>query len=307
MKKHIILNSKYSTTRQVYKFQSNKKNTKKLKFINNKYKIEGGLRTKNFFKKSITGKPLISIITVTYNCKNLLERTIKSVLNLSYDNIEFIIVDGGSNDNTISIIDKYNDLIDYWISKKDNGIYHAMNKGTKYSQGDAIFFLNAGDKLRNKEFIKLIKLYEKYKKIYRNKFVLCGTHTYTKGYPGFKYLEKDFIPFLGRLPSHQSMLIPRKLQIQNKYDNNFPISADKDFKLKIYLKRVKYIILNYVVCTSLPGGKSQYIKNHDYLISRTVEIFLIFKKNYNFLWAYVYSLAFYAWNFRKIINKINYK
>lgn len=303
MKKHIILNSKYSTTRQVFRFQSNNKNTKKLKSINSKYTIEGGLRTKNFFKKSITGKPLISIITVTYNCKNLLERTIKSVLNLSYDNIEFIIVDGGSNDNTICIINKYKNFIDYWISKKDNGIYDAMNKGSKYSQGDAIFFLNAGDKLRNKEFIKLIKLFEKHKKIYGNKFVLCGTHTYTKGYPGFKYLEKNFIPFLGRLPSHQSMLIPRKLQIQNKYDNKFPISADKDFKLKIYLKSVKYIILNYVVCRSLPGGKSQFIKNHNFLINRTLETFSIFKKNYNFLWALVYSLGFYTWNFRKIINK----
>ena len=303
MKKYIILNSKYSTTRQVYRFQLNKKKTKNLNSINGKYAIEGGLRTKNFFKKSITGKPLISIITVTYNCKNLLERTIKSVLNLSYDNIEFIIVDGGSNDNTISIVKKYKNFIDYWISKKDNGIYDAMNKGSKYSQGDAIFFLNAGDRLRNKEFIKLIKLFEKNKKIYRNNFVLCGTHTYTKGYPGFKYLEKAFIPFLGRLPSHQSMLIPRKLQIQNMYDNKFSISADKDFKLKIYLKRVKYIILDYVVCISLPGGKSQSIKSHDFLINRTVETFFIFKKNYNFLWAFIYSLAFYTWNFRKIINK----
>ncbi len=302
MKKYTILNSKYSTTRKVYGDSLNK-NIKKIKLKNIIDENEGGLRAKKFFKKSSSGNPLISIITVTYNCRNLLERTIKSVLNLSYDNIEFIIVDGKSNDNTLDIIKKYNNYIDYWISKKDDGIYHAMNKGLIYSNGDALFFLNAGDKLRNKEFVKLINLFEENKKKYGSNFVLCGTHTYTKEYPGFKFLEQNFIPFLGRLPSHQSMLIPRKLQMQNKYNNKFPVSADKDFKLKIYLKRVKYIILNYVVCVSLPDGKSQYMKNHKILKKRTIEIFFIFKNNYNFMWAFIYSLAFYVWNFRKIINK----
>ena len=134
-------------------------------------------------------------------------------------------------------------------------------------------------------------------------FVLCGTHIYTRGYPGFKLLEKNFIPFLGRLPSHQSMLIPKKLQLQNKYDEKFPISADKDFKLKIYLKNIKFVIENNIVCLSLPDGKSQNIKNHFNLKNRTFEMFSIFKKNYNFIWAFIYSLGFYLWNFRKIIYK----
>ncbi len=305
MSKQILLNSSYSTTRRVFK--KNKNIYRKKIFSNNiKQKIlEGGLRTKKLFKKSEPGKPLITIITVTYNCKKLIERTIKSVLNLSYDNIEFIIVDGKSDDKTLNIIKKYNNVIDYWISQKDSGIYHAMNKGSIYSKGDAIFYLNAGDKLKNREFVKLISLFEKNKNLYGDKFVLCGTHIFTKGYPGFKLLETNFIPFLGRLPSHQSMLIPRKLQLENKYDQNFPVSADKDFKLKIYLKKVKYIIKNYVVCLSLPDGKSQYIKNHINLKIRTLEIFFIFKKNYNFLWAIFYSFAFYIWNLRKLLLKIN--
>lgn len=274
---------------------------KKKKLKNYKKKNIGGLRFKNLYKKSYKGKPLISIITVTYNCKNLLERTIRSILNLSYDNIEFIIVDGNSKDGTTNIIRKYDDFIDFWISKKDKGIYNAMNKGAKYARGDALFFLNAGDKLKNKQFLKLIKLFEKNKINYGNNFVLCGNHMFTKGYPGFKILEKNFIPFLGRLPSHQSMLIPRRLQLRNMYDENFPISADKDFKLKIYLKNVKFIIKNYVVCLSLPNGKSQNIENHYVLTNRTLEIFSIFRKNYNFLWAIIYSFAFYIWNLRKIV------
>ena len=307
MSKHILLNSSYSTTRRVYRIKP-KKNFAKIKLYNIKKryfidKIEGGLRAKNLFKKSQLGKPLITIITVTYNCRNLLERTIKSVLNLSYDNIEFIIVDGGSTDGTLNIIKKYNKFIDFWISRKDSGIYNAMNKGSKYAGGEGLFFLNAGDKLKNREFIRLIKLFEKNKNLHQDNFVLCGTHDYTVDYPGFKFLKKNFIPILGRLPSHQSMLIPKKLQLQNKYNENFPISADKDFKLKIYLKKVKYIIKDYVVCLSLPDGKSQHMKNHIDLKSRTLETFSIFNKNYNFLWAIIYSFAFYIWNFRKIVNK----
>ena len=218
---------------------------------NIKHIKQGGLWLKKNFKKSYAGKPLITIITVTLNCKDLLERTIKSVLNLSYENIEFILVDGESIDGTLNVIKKYNNYIDFWISQKDKGIYDAMNKGAKKARGEAIFYLNAGDKLKHDKFVKLIKLFEKNKNLYGNNFVLCGTHIYTKGYPGFKFLEKNFIPFLGRLPSHQSMLIPRKLQLQNMYDEKFPISADKDFKLKIYMKKVKFIIKNYIVCLSL--------------------------------------------------------
>ena len=77
----------------------------------------------------------------------MLERTIKSVKSLSYDNNEYIIIDGVSTDNTINIIKKYNNFIDFWISQKDRGIYNAMNKGAKYAKGEN-FFLNAGDKLK---------------------------------------------------------------------------------------------------------------------------------------------------------------
>ena len=303
MIKSYSLNPEYSTTRKVYRL----KNKKKAKLNVAKKKLEGGLRVKNYFKQSSNNNSLITIITVTYNCKNLIRRTIKSVLDLSYDNIEFIIIDGGSTDGTLEIIKKNNELIDYWVSEKDNGIYEAMNKGSRLSKGEAVFFLNAGDKLINKQFVKLIKLFEKNYFLYGNNFVLCGTHTYTNSYPGFKYLKDNFIPFLGRLPSHQSMIIPRKLQLKNKYDQRFPISADKDFKIKIYLKKIRFIFINHVVCLSLPGGKSQYMENHLHLKNRTLETFYIFKKNYNFFWALIYSLCFYSWNLRKIINKKNYK
>ena len=79
-------------------------------------------------------KPLISIITVIYNDGKKLEETILSILSQTYDNLEFIIIDGSSTDGTIDIIKKYEDKIDYWISEKDSGIFDAMNKGIKISK-----------------------------------------------------------------------------------------------------------------------------------------------------------------------------
>ena len=90
-------------------------------------------------------KPLISIITVIYNDGKKLEETILSILSQTYDNLEFIIIDGSSTDETIDIIKKYEDKIDYWISEKDSGIFDAMNKGILAAKGDYINFMNAGD------------------------------------------------------------------------------------------------------------------------------------------------------------------
>ncbi len=87
----------------------------------------------------------ISVITVSYNRKDDLEKTIKSVVNQDYVNKEYIIIDGGSTDGTIEVIKNNIDKIDYWISEKDTGIYDAMNKGIKAASGKWINFMNAGD------------------------------------------------------------------------------------------------------------------------------------------------------------------
>jgi glycosyltransferase involved in cell wall biosynthesis len=89
--------------------------------------------------------PSISIITITYNAETSLEATIKSVISQSYENIEYIIIDGGSTDRTVELIEKYQDHIKYWISEPDKGISDAWNKGIAASSGDIIGILNAGD------------------------------------------------------------------------------------------------------------------------------------------------------------------
>jgi len=93
----------------------------------------------------MTKNPLISIVTATYNAGLLLEKTIQSIRAQQYAEIEYIVIDGASTDNTLGIIDKYKDLIKYSISEPDKGIYDAWNKGVKAAKGEWISFLGAGD------------------------------------------------------------------------------------------------------------------------------------------------------------------
>lgn len=98
----------------------------------------------------------VSIVTVTYNCQAILKETIESVINQTYPNIEYILIDGDSSDGTVDIIKEYNYYISYWISEPDKGIYEAMNKGVERATGEWIYFLNAGDILYNSNTIACI-------------------------------------------------------------------------------------------------------------------------------------------------------
>ena len=101
-------------------------------------------------------KPLITIITVVLNDEENIESTIQSVLNQKYDNIQYVIIDGDSNDNTKKIIEKYKDKIDTFVTEKDKGIYDAFNKGVKLAKGDLLGFVNSGDVLTKESLCILV-------------------------------------------------------------------------------------------------------------------------------------------------------
>ena len=115
---------------------------------------EGGLRIKNKKYKN----PLFSIITVVYNGEKYLEKTIESVIQQKFENFEYIVIDGGSTDNSVKIIEKFEKKIDYWVSEKDRGIYDAFNKGMRVSKGKFIGFINSDD-IYKKNALKIISNY----------------------------------------------------------------------------------------------------------------------------------------------------
>lgn len=148
----LCLNSNYSTTRTITNEVPHNLNNPKSKvqtrlFLdpNPQRTGEGGLRTKGYFKRSYPGKPLVSIITVVFHGEKYIEETMRSVMNQTYDNVEYLIIDGGSPDGTPDIIKKYEDAVDYWVSEPDEGISDAFNKGISLSTGEIIGIINAGD------------------------------------------------------------------------------------------------------------------------------------------------------------------
>lgn len=113
------------------------------------------------FKVDSQKKPKISVVTASYNQGQFLERTILSVINQNYENVEFIIIDGGSTDNSVAIIKKYEQYITYWVSEKDNGQADAINKGLKMATGDLLCFQNSDDLFCENSFQILSDFYQK--------------------------------------------------------------------------------------------------------------------------------------------------
>lgn len=175
--------------------------------------------------------PLISIITVVYNDAKGLEKTIKNVLNQSYNNIEYIIIDGGSSDGTIEIIKRYEKFISVWISEQDKGIYDAMNKGIKLAKGNWINFMNARDIFYNKEVLSNIfsgKIYTS------NIEVIYGDHLadYQNGYKR-KVKIGDQPNFLRKMPfCHQSTFVRLSFPQKIFFDTNYQFAADYQFILQ---------------------------------------------------------------------------
>lgn len=230
-------------------------------------KGQGGLRTKGYFKKSFEDKPLISIITVVYNGGKYLEETIQSVINQTYDNVEYIIIDGGSTDGTLDIIKKYEDRIDYWVSEKDKGIYDAMNKGWSLINEDSrILFLGAGDKVLTFPALKEL-INHKHAIIYGNVYI--GKNLF--------YSKVNWKLKLGNTIHHQALLVPKIINKQPPFDNSFSIYADYDFNLRLYIGNHLFVKSSYFTSYALPDGVSARID--------LIQIFDISKKNVGYFYG----------------------
>ncbi|WP_097460153.1 glycosyltransferase family 2 protein [Mangrovitalea sediminis] len=188
---------------------------------------EGGLRLQGQFKVSLNEKPLITVVTVVYNGADCLEGTIKSVIEQRYDNVEYIIVDGGSTDGTLDIVRKYEHAIDYWVSEPDKGIYDAMNKGIDLGSGQWINFMNAGDYFFDIDILC---------KIFRNSAVVSGADV-IYGDHEVRYPNKTKIVKAGRIEKlwkgsqfcHQSVLVNLNQHKKNKFNICKKMAADFEF------------------------------------------------------------------------------
>ena len=219
---------------------------------NRKRQGEGGLRTKGYFKRSYPGKPLISIITVVYNGEEHIEETIRSVIGQSYDNVEYIVIDGGSTDGTVDVIRKYEEYIDYWVSESDDGIYDAMNKGIMLAAGEWINFMNSGDTLYDKTTLADIAA-----QITTDTDLIYGDAEMR--YRTFKR-KRLSLPISeiskGMCFCHQSMYVRTALHRQHLYNLSYTICADYDFICKVYKNKSKFMKLDRVLASCSTEGVS---------------------------------------------------
>ncbi len=200
----------------------------------------------------IIDMPKITVITVTYNAESFLEQTILSVIEQNYSNIEYIIIDGGSDDGTVNIIKQYEKYITYWMSEPDSGIYDAMNKGIGIATGEWINFMNAGDTFSHVNVLSHLKSYF-HKKL---SFFYGGVNFIDADQVIRAYNPPlDFSEVYKKMPCcHQSVFVRTNIMKQFKFDTSFKINADLDFLIKIYTREHKYEYIDYAVSNFLCEG-----------------------------------------------------
>ena len=220
------------------------------------HRMQGGLRTRGYSKQSCDDKPLITIVTVVLNCAETVEETIRSVLFQSYDNVEYILIDGGSSDGTREIISTYDDFIDYWVSESDGGIYSAMNKGITLATGQYINFLNADDHyLHSGVLEKVIGLFRSSGSQIILGDVLMLSKRNGTGYIRHCDVNKYYYLFRG-IPQ-QAFFYDIRLFETVAFDTSFAIAADLDFYLSmLFGGKVKITGINWPVIVFNTGAAS---------------------------------------------------
>jgi len=197
-------------------------------------------------------EPLITIVTVSYNAVHDIERTIQSVTAQTYQNIEYIIIDGASTDGTVDIIKKYESEISHWISEPDEGIYFAMNKAIKILNGKWVNFMNAGDTFVDENVIKKMV-----KETASNADIYYGARYIQNGKK--KNLEKtaSLDDFYYNMPfGHQATFIRKSILKKYQFDQSYQLSSDYDFFIKCYQDKYIFQDLGFPVCVFQAGGLS---------------------------------------------------
>ncbi|GAB1233140.1 glycosyltransferase family 2 protein [Ferrigenium sp. UT5] len=223
--------------------------------------MKGGIRLKSEGKKSTIGKPLVSIITATFNASEHLPNTIKSIRKLSYGNVEWIVVDGNSTDETVELLKQNEDVIDYWLSEPDGGIYDAWNKGISLARGDWIAFLGAGDSYNADAidgYMRAIGLSSDVPEFVSSKVRLVDSKGLTLRVIGMPFKWETFVRYM--TVAHVGALHHKSLfKKQGVFDTSYSLSADYEFLIRCG-PGLKTAYLGTVTAEMLVGGGSNGYK-----------------------------------------------
>lgn len=228
----------------------------------------------------------LSIITINYNDAKGFEKTVQSVVSQSFKDFQYIVIDGGSKDDSKNIIEKYTSKISYWISEPDKGIYNAMNKGIKQAIGDYILFVNSGDELYDSDVLNKISPY-----LGKADLISGNTNLIRKGVPEVTSSRKNltFKDLFRYSIDHPSTFIRRSLfDSVGFFDEDLKIISDwKWFIIALAKQNASYLPIDVIVSTfvfdgisSLPENKAKLLAEREQVLQEEFSFFVQDYKKY---------------------------
>lgn len=219
----------------------------------------------------MSGLPKISVITVVYNAADTIAKTLVSIREQSYKNIEFIVIDGGSDDTTLSQVKEFEDIVSILVSESDEGIYDAMNKGAGYASGEYITFLNAGDYYYSDDCLSEIFCDDGILSF----DVVYGSNYYYKNNKMFLQKPRPLADFYKGMPfNHQSVFVKSGLVKRYPFKHEvYRIQCEYQFLLNLYLGGSSFLEVDAIVAVYEAGGFSDLN-----FLERSLERWLIVKR-----------------------------
>lgn len=220
-----------------------------------KHTQTGGLRQRGGKKEDLSGHPLVSIITIALNDADHLQKTIESVLRQSYGPIEYIVIDGGSTDNTISLLRQYDAEIDYWVSEPDKGISHAFNKGVQAAGGRFVGLINAGDWYEPDTVQRVVEIFLAAPET----GVVCGALQYWNKMKR-EYICQSVPRLLERdmTLTHPTCFVRADLYRRfGLFDEKYKFAMDYKLLLRLKVRGVRFVALEAVLANMRHAGISE--------------------------------------------------
>lgn len=237
--------------------------------------FEGGTRIRGKLKSSLPDKPLITLITVVFNSAATLEHTIRSVIEQTYANVEYIVIDGGSTDGTVDIIRRYESSIDYWVSEKDAGIYDALNKGIALANGNYIGLLHSDDFFASSSVLEIVAAHFKARNVDAVFSCLDIVDPANQDRVLRKYRISTFSPFMlriGVMPAHPTFYCRKSCyEKAGLYRTDYRIAADFEMLARLLLRHhISWDFIDETTVKMRSGGLSSSGIKSSWVLNREI-------------------------------------